>query len=87
MANPVYSLWLTDKADTKSRSCIGAVFETNFGQLSIKLGPGVLIDAAVREGCFITLKPWREHPERSVPKSGGKGDAASSSSDDSDVPF
>lgn len=62
MANPKFDLWLTDKEDTKSRTKIGVAFENEWGGLSVRLGPGVLIDARVRERCYFVLNPWKGKP-------------------------
>lgn len=60
---PAFQLVITDKENTKSKTFAGTVFGPDeFGCYRLVLGPGVVIDHRVREGCYLTLKPpgWRE---------------------------
>lgn len=81
-----YSIWVTDRENTKRRTRIGAAFEADFDTniLNLVIGPGVVLDQRTIEGCYISLKPWKgddqaprhKPPQGEPPKPG----------DDDDIP-
>lgn len=61
---PLFNLWITDRENTKNRTLAGVAFEADFGQLAIKLNPGIMIDW--KDPVFLTLKtyvPPGKHPK------------------------
>lgn len=60
---PDFELWITDKANTNSRTLAGVVWirDANgqygpFKQGSLKLNPGIVISSELMATCYLTLK-------------------------------
>lgn len=81
---PTLFLWITEKANTKNRTRAGAAWESEYGGYTIKLNPGIVIDARLAETCYLTLKAPMTEEER-ADWLAGKG--VGSKPEDDDVPI
>lgn len=86
-SKPKYWLKITDKNNTKDRAQAGVAFENEFGQLNIKLNPGIVL--RWNDEVFITLNLYTDE----YPSPGGKLPATKrkeekeGNDDDGDIPF
>jgi hypothetical protein len=85
---PKYWLKITDKKNTKDRAQAGVAFENEFGQLNIKLNPGIVLHW--NDEVFITLNPYSDDyppPGSKLPVVKRKEGEDGEGGDDGDITF
>lgn len=82
---PKYWLKITSRRDTKNRTEAGVAFENEYGQLNIKLKPGVVL--RWDDEVFITLNPYTDTYPAPGKLPGTKKKEESEGDDDDDIPF
>lgn len=84
---PKYWLKITSKKNTQNRGQAGVAFENEFGQLNIKLNPGVVLHW--NDEVFITLNPYSDDypaPGSNLPATKKKKESDDDDGND-EIPF